>query len=40
MYNLPELYERKEETNPLKLQTFIDNKAIIDYIDTNESESA
>ena len=41
MYNLPELYENvKEETNPLKLQTFIDNKAIIDYIDTNESESA
>jgi len=41
MYNLPELYENvKDETNPLKIQTFIDNKAIIDYIDTNESESA
>ena len=39
MYELYELYEGVEkEVNPAKLDRFIKNKAIIDYIDTSESE--
>jgi DNA-directed RNA polymerase II subunit RPB2 len=39
MYELYELYEGVEkEMNPAKLDRFIKNKAIIDYIDTSESE--
>ena len=38
-YQLHELYEGVEnETNPAKLQRFIDDKAILDYIDNSESE--
>jgi len=41
MYELNELYEGIEsELNPAKLDKFKKNKAIIDYIDTNESEDA
>jgi DNA-directed RNA polymerase II subunit RPB2 len=39
IYELYELYEGVEkEVNPAKLDRFIKNKAIIDYIDTSESE--
>jgi DNA-directed RNA polymerase II subunit RPB2 len=39
MYALSELYEGiTTESNPAKLERFINNKAIIDYIDTSESE--
>jgi DNA-directed RNA polymerase II subunit RPB2 len=39
IYELYELYEGVEkEVNPAKLERFIKNKAIIDYIDTSESE--
>jgi len=39
LYELYELYEGVEkEVNPAKLDRFIKNKAIIDYIDTSESE--
>ena len=41
IYELYELYEGVEsETNPAKLERFIQNKAIIDYIDSSESEHA
>jgi len=41
MYELSELYENIDsESNPAKLQRFLDDKAIIDYIDTNECEDA
>jgi DNA-directed RNA polymerase II subunit RPB2 len=39
IYELHELYEGIDrEVNPAKLDRFIKNKAIIDYIDTSESE--
>ena len=38
MYTMETLYGLGE--SPSKLQTFIDNKGIIDYVDNNESESA
>jgi DNA-directed RNA polymerase II subunit RPB2 len=38
-YKLHELYEGiNSETNPLKIQRFIDKKGIIDYLDVNEEE--
>jgi DNA-directed RNA polymerase II subunit RPB2 len=41
MYELNELYENIDvESNPAKLQRFLDEKAIIDYIDTNETEGS
>lgn len=41
IYSLPELYDGvNAETNPAKLDRFIKNKAILDYIDTSESENA
>ena len=41
MYELNELYEGVEtETNPAKLERFLKKKAVIDYIDTSESENA
>ena len=41
MYELNELYEGIDsESNPAKLERFLQDKAIIDYIDTNESEDA
>jgi len=41
IYSLPELYDAvNSETNPAKLDRFIKNKAILDYIDTSESENA
>ena len=41
IYELYELYEGVEsETNPAKLERFLSNKAIIDYIDNNDSENA
>ena len=41
LYELHELYEGIDaETNPAKLKRFIEEKAIIDYIDTNETEDA
>ena len=41
MYELYELYENIDsETNPAKLKKFIEESAIIDYIDTNESETS
>ena len=40
MYELNELYSNIDvESNPAKLQRFLDDKAILDYIDTNESEN-
>jgi DNA-directed RNA polymerase II subunit RPB2 len=39
LYELHELYEDIDsETNPAKLKRFLEEKAIIDYIDVNESE--
>jgi len=39
IYNLHELYEGVEsETNPAKLERFIKDKAVLDYIDNSESE--
>jgi DNA-directed RNA polymerase II subunit RPB2 len=39
MYSLSELYEGiSVESNPAKLERFMNKKAIIDYIDTSESE--
>jgi len=39
IYELYELYEGVDkEVNPAKLERFVKNKAIIDYIDTSESE--
>ena len=41
MYELFELYDNiNSETNPAKLDRFLKDKAIIDFIDTNETESA
>lgn len=41
MYELPELYENIDsEANPAKFKRFLDEKAIIDFMDTNESEDA
>ena len=41
LYELPELYEDAgQETNPMKLERFIKNKAVIDYVDASESEGA
>jgi len=41
IYELYELYEGMDsETNPAKLKRFLEDKAIIDYIDVNESEGA
>jgi DNA-directed RNA polymerase II subunit RPB2 len=40
IYDLHELYEGiNSETNPAKLERFINKKAIIDYIDSSESEN-
>lgn len=39
MYELHELYEGIDsETNPAKLKRFLEQKAVVDYIDTNETE--
>ena len=39
IYNLYDLYEGVEqETNPAKLDRFLKNKAVLDYIDNSESE--
>jgi DNA-directed RNA polymerase II subunit RPB2 len=41
IYELHEVYEGIDsESNPAKLKRFLHEKAIIDYIDTNESEGA
>jgi DNA-directed RNA polymerase II subunit RPB2 len=41
LFELYELYDNIEsESNPAKLKRFLEEKAIIDYVDTNESESA
>ena len=41
IYELHELYEGVEsETNPAKLERFLKNKGIIEYIDNNDSENA
>ena len=41
MYELHELYENIDvESNPAKLARFLQEKAIIDYIDTSETEGA
>lgn len=41
MYELHELYDVPDnETNPNKYERFLNNKAIIDYIDCSESENA
>jgi DNA-directed RNA polymerase II subunit RPB2 len=41
IYELHEVYEGIDsESNPAKLKRFLEEKAIIDYIDTNESESS
>ena len=41
IYELHQLYENIDsESNPAKLKRFLDDKAIIDYIDANESEGA
>ena len=41
IYELYELYEGlNNETNPTKLERFLNKKAIIDYIDCSESENA
>jgi DNA-directed RNA polymerase II subunit RPB2 len=41
IYELHEVYEGIDsESNPAKLKRFLDDKAIIDYIDTNESEGS
>jgi len=41
IYELNELYEGIEkETDPEKIKRFLDEKAIIDYIDSSESENA
>jgi DNA-directed RNA polymerase beta subunit len=40
MYELHELYSNIDiESNPAKLQRFLDDKAVLDYIDPNESEN-
>ena len=41
MYELDELYENIDsQANPAKFKRFLDEKAILDFIDTNESEDA
>jgi len=41
MYELHELYDGIDsETNPAKLKRFLEEKAILDYIDTSETENA
>lgn len=41
MYELNELYEGIDvETNPAKLKRFLEDKAVIDFIDPNETEDA
>ena len=41
IYELHELYEGVgQETNPVKLDRFLKQKAIIDFLDTSESENA
>jgi len=41
MYELPELYENMDsESNPARLRKFLEEKAILDYVDTNETEDA
>ena len=41
IYELHELYDDVgNETNPAKIDRFLKKKAVIDYIDTNESEDA
>ena len=41
IYELHEVYEGIDsESNPAKLKRFLEEKAILDYIDTNESESS
>jgi len=41
IYELNELFSSvTTETNPAKIETFIKNKGIIDYIDSNETENA
>ena len=41
MYELEELYENvNSEKNPAKLERFLQDKAIIDYVDCSESEDA
>jgi DNA-directed RNA polymerase II subunit RPB2 len=41
IYELHQVYEGIDsETNPAKLKRFLEEKAILDYIDTNESEGA
>lgn len=41
MYQLAELYKNiTEESNPAKLNKFLEGKAILDYLDTNEAENA
>ena len=41
IYELNELFSAvTTETNPAKIDTFIKNKGIIDYIDSNETENA
>ena len=40
LYELHELYDGVDkEINPFKIQRFIENKAIVDFIDTSESEN-
>ena len=39
-YELNELYDVGTETNPAVLERFVKNKAVIDYIDTSETEGA
>lgn len=41
MYSLSELYQGMDEKcEPAKFKRFVENKAVIDYIDTNETENA
>jgi len=41
IYELDELYENiSEDKNPAQYKKFLENKAIIDYIDSSESENA
>jgi DNA-directed RNA polymerase II subunit RPB2 len=41
IYGLTELYESMDsETNPAKMKKFLDDKAMLDYIDPNETENA
>ena len=38
LYEFNKLYDVNNETNPAKLKTYLQNKAIVDYIDPSESE--